>query len=130
MLERILGTPPAKPPVDVEAIEPDLSIADAHHHLWDHPAGRYLLTASPASSRRCVITRSASPALKRSALCAISSFDRTIRTTNPARTTAKRNDFFWSTIYLRGFPRGTTQRKPAQRSLPQVYGAVVLFGQV
>ncbi len=26
-----------------EALEPDLPICDAHHHLWDHPASRYLL---------------------------------------------------------------------------------------
>jgi L-fuconolactonase len=26
-----------------EILEPDLSIVDPHHHLWDHPGSRYLL---------------------------------------------------------------------------------------
>jgi hypothetical protein len=26
-----------------EILEPDLPIVDPHHHLWDHPASRYLL---------------------------------------------------------------------------------------
>ncbi|WP_414704341.1 hypothetical protein [Pseudomonas sp. UBA4194] len=25
------------------ALEPELAIVDAHHHLWDRPAGRYLM---------------------------------------------------------------------------------------
>jgi L-fuconolactonase len=25
------------------ALDPDLSICDPHHHLWDHPNDRYLL---------------------------------------------------------------------------------------
>lgn len=29
--------------VSEEVIEPDLAICDPHHHLWDHPASRYLL---------------------------------------------------------------------------------------
>ena len=29
--------------VEEEILEPDLPICDPHHHLWDHPANRYLL---------------------------------------------------------------------------------------
>ena len=29
--------------VEEEILEPDLPICDPHHHLWDHPASRYLL---------------------------------------------------------------------------------------
>ena len=29
--------------VQEEILEPDLPICDPHHHLWDHPANRYLL---------------------------------------------------------------------------------------
>ncbi len=28
-----------------EPLEPELSICDPHHHLWDHPNNRYLLDA-------------------------------------------------------------------------------------
>ena len=26
-----------------EVLEPELAICDAHHHLWDRPAGQYLI---------------------------------------------------------------------------------------
>jgi predicted TIM-barrel fold metal-dependent hydrolase len=29
--------------ISEEVIEPELAICDPHHHLWDHPASRYLL---------------------------------------------------------------------------------------
>ncbi|MBD3646731.1 MAG: amidohydrolase, partial [Pseudomonadales bacterium] len=29
--------------VDEAVLEPELPICDPHHHLWDHPASRYLL---------------------------------------------------------------------------------------
>ena len=42
-----------------EAIEPDLSIIDAHHHLWDKPGARYLfedMAADIASGHKIVAT--------------------------------------------------------------------------
>lgn len=37
------GRDMAAPSASEEILEPDLSICDAHHHLWDVPAQRYLL---------------------------------------------------------------------------------------
>ena len=42
---------PAGPTPTEEPLDPDLSICDPHHHLWDTPQSRYLLDELVADAR-------------------------------------------------------------------------------
>jgi hypothetical protein len=45
--------------VSEAALEPELSIVDPHHHLWDHPGSRYMLdeiVRDTASGHRVLAT--------------------------------------------------------------------------
>ena len=44
-----------------ETLEPELRICDPHHHLWDHPESRYLLTDLLDDTESCLLYTSPSP---------------------------------------------------------------------